>query len=318
MFLTVILCTHNPRVDYLQRTLGGLKNQTLEFGCWELLLIDNACTKPLAASWDLSWHPNARHIREEKLGLTNARIRGINESNGDLIVYVDDDNLLDINYLKNALELMNIYTNLGCIGSADITPEFEIQPNDSIKPYLEYICIRSLEHDEWSFGFCRNKPWGAGLVIRQEIGKSYIKYIENNHILKKLDRSGDLLFSGGDDLFTFVSFNCGKGVGVFKKLKILHLINKNRLTVEYFQKLMYGGGYSAAILSEFDGSKMATRPCGTLGQLLTKINRYPAKAILSDLYLILFSFYKNPLRNKFAKKMFEGWNDGLNNISKLA
>jgi hypothetical protein len=48
----------------LRRVLDALKAQTLPKEQWELLLIDNASKEPLAESWDLSWHPHARHIRE--------------------------------------------------------------------------------------------------------------------------------------------------------------------------------------------------------------------------------------------------------------
>ena len=40
--LSVIICTHNPRLDYLRRTFDALKLQTLDRDQWELLLIDNA------------------------------------------------------------------------------------------------------------------------------------------------------------------------------------------------------------------------------------------------------------------------------------
>lgn len=42
----------------------------------QLLLIDNASKATLASTWDLSWHPRARQIREEELGLTRARLPG--------------------------------------------------------------------------------------------------------------------------------------------------------------------------------------------------------------------------------------------------
>src|SRR5271170_3727335 len=105
MECSVIICTHNPRQDYLRLTLEGLEKQTLPKERWELLLIDNASKEPLAGKWDLSWHPNARHIREEELGLTPARLRGIKESKGGLLVFVDDDNVLEVNYLETALDI---------------------------------------------------------------------------------------------------------------------------------------------------------------------------------------------------------------------
>jgi glycosyltransferase involved in cell wall biosynthesis len=46
MQLTVLLCSHNPRRDYLQRTLNSLRAQTPPEEEWELLLVDNASNPP--------------------------------------------------------------------------------------------------------------------------------------------------------------------------------------------------------------------------------------------------------------------------------
>ena len=91
--LSLIICSHNPREDYLNRTINSLQEQSIELNSWELLLIDNKSTDHLQDLFDLSWHPSSRTIREENIGLTNARIRGINESNSDLIIFIDDDNV---------------------------------------------------------------------------------------------------------------------------------------------------------------------------------------------------------------------------------
>ena len=74
--ISVIICTHNPRPDYLRRVLDALKAQTLPKERWELLLIDNASNEPLSGEWDLSWHPHARHIREIQFinGLTAGQL----------------------------------------------------------------------------------------------------------------------------------------------------------------------------------------------------------------------------------------------------
>ena len=57
--ISVIICTHNPREDYLRRVLKALRAQSLSAEQWELLLIDNASKEPLAAAWDLSCSPAA-------------------------------------------------------------------------------------------------------------------------------------------------------------------------------------------------------------------------------------------------------------------
>jgi hypothetical protein len=85
MKLSVILCTHNPRLEYLSRTLEALRSQTVPRADWELGLIDNPSAEPLASRIDLSWHPEGRHIRPEDLGLAPARLSGIAETKGDLL-----------------------------------------------------------------------------------------------------------------------------------------------------------------------------------------------------------------------------------------
>ncbi len=100
MDLSVIICTHNPRADFLRRTLDALKEQTLARGEWELVLVDNASKTAVAGAWDLAWHPRGRHVREEELGLTHARFRGIREATGAVLVFVDDDNILAPDYLQ--------------------------------------------------------------------------------------------------------------------------------------------------------------------------------------------------------------------------
>src|SRR5262245_18870421 len=114
--LSVIICTHNPRGDYLRRVLEALRNQSLSKDRWELLLVDNASQKVLAEEWDLTWHPHGRHVRESRVGLTFARVRGFRESTGEIIVYVDDDNILESNYLQYAQQVLVEDASLGVCG----------------------------------------------------------------------------------------------------------------------------------------------------------------------------------------------------------
>ena len=40
--LAIAICTHNPRRDFLERTVASLRDQTLPLTEWELLIVDNA------------------------------------------------------------------------------------------------------------------------------------------------------------------------------------------------------------------------------------------------------------------------------------
>lgn len=98
---TVALCTHN-HADRLKRTLTDLAQLNSSRAPWEFLIIDNGCgdeTPNLLAhyAWPAAWQ--VRIVREEKLGLSNARNRAIAEAAGDYVIFMDDDETADPDWL---------------------------------------------------------------------------------------------------------------------------------------------------------------------------------------------------------------------------
>jgi glycosyltransferase involved in cell wall biosynthesis len=255
--ISVIICTHNPRPDYLMRVLEALKSQTLPKDQWELLLVDNASKERLAEKWDLGWHPGARHIRETEAGLTPARLRGINESQGELLVFVDDDNILSSDYLELALEIGIERLYLGAWGGQCI-PEFEIVPPDWFVPFYGFLTISEFKTDRWSnypLGTEHSLPCGAGMCIRKMVADSYVVNTNRNKVLRGLDRSGKLLLGGGDFDLAATAIDLNLGTGLFSSLKLVHIIPKARLQLEYLEELVAGARYSKVILFHHRGIK---------------------------------------------------------------
>ena len=98
---TVALCTHN-HADRLTRTLADLPQVRPPREAWELMIIDNGSrdvTPQLLAAhqWPAGWH--VRVVREEKLGLSNARNRAIAEARADYVIFMDDDETADPDWL---------------------------------------------------------------------------------------------------------------------------------------------------------------------------------------------------------------------------
>ncbi len=182
--VSVIICCHNPRPDYLQRTLEALRNQTLPQSQWELLLVDNASNVQLASTWDLTWHPNARHLLEGTPGLTSARECGIREANAELLVFVDDDNVLDPGYLAEATRIAREWPLLGVWGSGSLLPEFEREPSEHLKPYLKTLALRNVTEPRWSnvFSCADASPCGAGLCLRPDVAHAYCKMLKQSAI----------------------------------------------------------------------------------------------------------------------------------------
>jgi glycosyltransferase involved in cell wall biosynthesis len=250
LFISVIICTHSPRLEYLRRVLAALDAQTLPKEEWELLLVDNASKTALAENYSVCGHPRARHIREPNLGLTPARLRGITESRGDILMYVDDDNVLAANYLETARTLLTEHPYLGVIGAGKLEPEFAVQPSRNVVPHLGRLALRSVARDLWSNniedGNCI--PWGAGLAVTRRVAESYQQLVESLKISGIIDRRGDRLFCEGDSAFSWVAVTIGQGFGVFNELKVTHLIPANRVAHEYFLRLVQDCSFSSGVL----------------------------------------------------------------------
>lgn len=245
--ISVIICTYNPRRDYLERTLKALQAQTLGKTEWELILIDNASKDSLAAEIDLTWHPKSHHFREDALGLTPARLRGMSETQGDILIFVDDDNVLDADYLEVAHDIAAKYPNIGA-WSGQIDVEFETPPPEPVKELSNFF-IRRVERDKWGNTYSDETiPIGAGLCVRRSVAEEYSSVLARDTLRKNLDRKGTSLVSGGDTDIAFTACDIGFGTGVFAGLKLTHLIPASRLKEEYLWRMFEGISYSATLL----------------------------------------------------------------------
>lgn len=264
--LAVIICTHNPRRDYFERCLAGLKAQTLTKDRWELILVDNASAPDKTPTPDLAWHPRARMVREEKLGLTPARLRGIRETDADLLVLVDDDNVLDPNYLETALHIARDNPFLGS-WSGQCRPEFEEPPPEWTRSFWGSLVIRQFDKDVWSNipRLADTMPCGAGLCVRRATALHYLHLHESGARSIQFDRTGNSLVSGGDNDLAACACDVGLGVGLFTALKLIHLIPAQRLTEDYLARLAEGIAFSSTLLDAERG--IMPRKRGTIGRL---------------------------------------------------
>ena len=256
--VSVIICTHNPRADYLSDTLAGLAAQTLAHDAWELLLVDNASDEPMEGRFNLGWHADARVVREETLGLTPARLRGVAEARGELLLFVDDDNVLNPDYLEQALLIANERPWLGA-WSGQCGGRFEQPPPEWTRRYWGNLVIREFDKDHWSNlpRLAATMPCGAGLCVRREVGRHYLELHKTGSRSIQLDRTGDSLLSGGDNDLAACACDLGLGVGLIAALKLQHLIAPGRFTPEYLSRLAYGIHYSSVLL---DAERGIRRP----------------------------------------------------------
>lgn len=270
MKVGVIICTHNARPDYFNRCLGALRAQTLAPEQWDLVIVDNLSDRPVAQTFDVSWHPKGRVVGEPMLGLTAARLRGIRESGADLLVLVDDDNVLSPDYLERAAAIAVERPYLGA-WSGQCLPEFDRPPPEWTRRYWGALCIREFDQDVWSNLplLPQTMPCGAGLCVRREVARHYLALYDRGERTVFLDRVGTSLVSGGDNDLAACACDVGLGVGLFHALKLTHLMPAQRLTEDYICRLIEGIEYSGVILWAERGQPLPRRSLfGKMADLL--------------------------------------------------
>jgi glycosyltransferase involved in cell wall biosynthesis len=234
--------------------LDALRVQTLPFAKWELLLIDNASNDALAESVDLSWHPAGRHVREDELGLTPARLRGISESRGPIIVFVDDDNVLESDFLAEAVRIGKAYPFLGAWGG-NIELKFEVRPPEWVQRYRAHLAYRCFDVPRWSNikTDIQSQPYGAGMCVRSAVCGAYARTLKDDSLRRSLDRRGASLLAGGDIDLVLSASDLSLGWGNFPSLTTTHLIPPQRTELAYMLRLREEVTMSNTILAKLHG-----------------------------------------------------------------
>jgi glycosyltransferase involved in cell wall biosynthesis len=249
-----------------------------------LLLIDNASNNGICESLDFSWHPKHRLVREDRLGLTWARLRAISETCSEILLFLDDDNLIDECYAENLLNLAGDYSKVGCFGAGRIVPEFEVDPPAEFHPHLPMLALREVNRTCWSnVANDPRRPWGAGLAVRRAVAEQYANAVCTNSLRALLGRQGMDLNSGEDDEFSWAACEMGLGMGLFPELKVVHLIDRRRLELDYLLRIAEGHAFSQAILDHLHGKTVREpEPLPSVGAVLSSVVRARVSGVLYE------------------------------------
>jgi len=239
MQFSVALCTHNPRVDYLARVIAAVAQQDIAPPAFEFFIIDNGSTVPVA---DVPCVRDAgvRVVAEPLLGLTAARQRAAEVARGEWIVFVDDDNVLERDYLARARELC-ADRRIGML-SGEIVPEFEVAPARWFRRFQDTLGLRSSPSEQLYLTSVPRVdalfPIGAGCCIRAELLRRYFSGLTDSTRIE--GRRGDSLSSSEDLDIGLFAISQGFLVGTSARLRVTHLIPAKRVSYEYLVELNDG------------------------------------------------------------------------------
>ncbi len=96
--MSAVICTHN-RTPLLLRALSSLEQSRQHL--LEIVVIDNAPSSTETQDQLKSKFPNVRYVCEPRQGLNVARNRALQEAQGDVVAYLDDDAVADKHWAEN-------------------------------------------------------------------------------------------------------------------------------------------------------------------------------------------------------------------------
>lgn len=243
MEISVIICTYN-RDRYLYRTLESAVQNAVQACRYEIIVIDNNSTDHTVAEYKrfCEDYPDVtcRYFLETQQGLSYARNRGVSESKGEILLFIDDDAFMRKGYLNGLILDMEMYPDASAFGGK-ITPLYE---NHIIPKWMSKwttIWVSAIDKgDRVCLFHGTSYPIGANMGFRREV-------IPKEGFNTSLGRCGDNLMGGEEkDLFRRIKA-AGHKIFYFPDLEVRHVIPEKRTTYEYIRNLALGIGRSERV-----------------------------------------------------------------------
>lgn len=229
MRVSVAICTWN-RSALLDRTLASLQELAIPPGVeWEVLVVNNAssddtddvvarraCRLPL------------RSLCESKRGLSHARNAAVQAARGDLILWTDDDVLVDPGWLGEHVAAARQWPAAAFFGGT-IAPWFETPPPAWVTanwPRVSDVYAAREFSGSGAEVDSHNMPYGANYAVRSDVQRRY-PYDPN------LGRIGANLRAGEETAVIMRMLTDGHRGRIIPAARVRHFIPQHRLTLDY-------------------------------------------------------------------------------------
>ncbi len=234
MKISVILCTYNG-ASRLPATLEKLAAQDLPLDIhWELILVDNASTDDtpsVAKDAAVAFPVSLRLIHESLPGKHNALRTAFEKASGEYYCVVDDDNLLEPDYLRQGMMFLDQHSDVAIIGGRTF-PQFPpgvAVPADFEERYADHLACRDHgAHVIWGAA-----PPGAGQMGRVNLMRAIYEHIGT----WLSDRIGEGVGCCEDLEKTHVCCRLGWQAVHVPQLRLHHVMSSRRLTQGYIESL---------------------------------------------------------------------------------
>src|SRR3990170_1957144 len=235
--ISVVIGTHN-RQNMILDCLRSLENQNDPSELFEILVIDNASTdltKKLVLTHLKKSKVKIRYIFEQKLGHSMTRNRGIQESEGNLIAFLDDDARAERNWLHEISSSFKKSSTVMAVGGK-IIPQTTVPIPDWIPehvlPLLTFVDYGEMEKQIHP----PQTPVGTNMAFRKVVFEEIGLFNTN------LGRKGTRLLSGEENDFFLRMKEKNLCVWYNPDAIVYHALDSQRFTKKYIRSRVFWEG----------------------------------------------------------------------------
>ncbi|WP_022823992.1 glycosyltransferase [Hymenobacter norwichensis] len=238
--VSVIVCCYNSS-NRLSATIEHLANQKVPAGIlWEIVIVDNNSTDDTKERAAVEWRKynstvSFRVVVEQSPGLSAAREKGIEEALYDYLIFCDDDNWLDCNYVNKVFELLKAHPQVAVVGGNNVAV-FETAPPAWISFFQHSYAIGN--QGEGTFEILEGNRYivGAGMAFKKA---AYLDIKRKAFNFYLTDRIGNKVVGGGDVELCFIFKLAGYKIAYSAELILQHYMPSVRITKKYLTNMWH-------------------------------------------------------------------------------
>lgn len=240
---SIVICTYNGE-KYIKEVMKAIgRQEDYDLLLEEIIVVDNAstdATKEIVLEFAKK-NEKIKYIYEGNKGLSHAR-KHATKSKGEWVIFLDDDNIIEIGWLKKAKEYIENNLNIGIFGGASIAKlesECTLDEWENLQAIFgalacTHSCLEALACGVPSI--TNGEIFGAGMVVKT----AALKKLLEDGWTKNIGRCGNNLGAYEDTEIVRGVVKQGYEQGQNLDMYLYHIIPKFRLQNSYIKKLRWG------------------------------------------------------------------------------
>lgn len=274
---TVAIPTYNgeqrlPEVLEKLRECGWESDRLLPNLTWEIIIVDNNSsdrTAEVVQTFQTHWLPKypLKYYFEPQQGAAFARRRAIQAAQGELIGFLDDDNLPAADWIIAAFLFAQDRPQVGAFGS-QIHPLYETPPPENFERIAPFLAIT--ERGSLPLKYQPSQkllPPSAGLVVRRN---AWLNSVPPNPILT--GRTNQSMLTSEDlEMLSWMQ-HAGWEIWYNPAMQVGHKIPSSRLSRDYLIPFFQGIGLSRYVTRMF-GFKSWQKPLALFAYTINDLRK---------------------------------------------